>query len=794
MSAVMKNEQADSEREDAQRMLADAVDTFVTRGTTVKRVRELRDTQPGFDRNLWQSIADQGWLGIHVPEQYGGQGLGFAELRIVAQALGGALIPEPLTACAVLATGAILHGDNEALKQKLLPQMVEGKLIVGLAWQESLSSLDLSASLKATKSAGGYTLNGTKRFVTPAAGADGYVVSANEGGKTLLVYLPASTAGVEVKLERRVDGTPCGLITFKDAKVAADAVVASAAAGEAALKRAIDEATVVASAELSGVMSNVLELTLTYMKTRVQFGVPIGSFQALQHRTTDLYIQKELSCALVAHVMREMDRGVSAERLAELASRAKARCSEAGIDLGRECIRLHGAIGFTDEYDAGLYLKRALVLSAWMGNATEHRKRFDAARATHKDLDAEAAARLKQIKPADLPGAPGERPADTDWNTLTDDQFRVEAAAFFEKHFPKHLRFAQRRIKKVEGYDYLKTASKYGWFAPAWPRRWGGMELSPAKQVILLEERERVGAVTVLDMGVVMLGPLLMKFGNEEQQREYLPKIIAAEHIWCQGYSEPNSGSDLASLQTTAVQDGDEWVINGSKIWTSGATEANHIFMLARTNKDVKRQAGISFFLIDMKTPGLTVRPIQTINGETPFCQTFFDNVRVPAKNMVGQLNQGWTVAKGLLGFERLNSGTPRRPQFPLNKTRQMAQQRGLWDDADFRARYTRLEMDVHDLGIIFGLYAGIVASGANPGPDISMLKIWSSETTMRLNALMVEAAGGAGALADDLDFGNNVKADVFGGYCMMFPGLIASGTNDIQRNVLSKRVLGLPG
>ena len=302
MSAVMRD---DAERQDAQRMLADAVNTFVTRATSIKRVRALRDTQPGFDKNLWMSIAEQGWLGIHVPEQYGGQGLGFSELRIVAQTLGGALIPEPLTACAVLATGAILHGDNEALKQKLLPQMVEGKLMVALAWQEGLASTDLSASLKATKGKDGYTLSGTKRFVTPAAGADGFVVSASDGGKTALFYLPANTAGVEVKLERRVDGTFCGLVSFKDAK--AEAVAASTAVGAAALQRAIDEATIVAAAELSGVMANVLELTLNYMKTRVQFGVPIGSFQALQHRAVDLYIQKELSCALVAHVMNELD-------------------------------------------------------------------------------------------------------------------------------------------------------------------------------------------------------------------------------------------------------------------------------------------------------------------------------------------------------------------------------------------------------------------------------------------------------------------------------------------------------
>ena len=796
MSAVPKD--LSEERNDDRRMLADAVNTFVERATSIKRIRALRGTEPGFDRNLWGSIAEQGWLGIHVPEAYGGQGLGFTELGIVARGLGGALIPEPVTACAVLATGALLHGDNAALKKKLLPQMVEGKLMVSLAWQESMTSTDLKASLKATKNANGFALNGTKRFVTPAGGADGFIVSASvaneEGGKTGLYYLPANTKGIDIKMERRADGTFCGLLTFADAQVAADAVVASGAVAEAALKRAIDEATVIASVELLGCQANVLELTLNYMKTRVQFGVAIGSFQALQHRTVDLWIQKELSGALVDHVMEEIDNAggkISAARLSELASRLKSRCSDGGIDLARECIRLHGAIGFTDDYDAGLYLKRAMVLSAWMGNGAEQRRRFDATRNTHANAEADAAARLAKIKPADLPGKLADRPRDTDWNTISDDQFRVEAAAFFDKHCPKESRFMLGRPDREEIKSFMDASTKYGWTAPAWPRQWGGMGLSPAKQVIFMEERERIGAPRFFEQGLNMAGPMLMKFGSDEQKNKYVPGTLTGEYLWCQGYSEPNSGSDLASLQTHAVQDGDDWIINGSKIWTSGAHESNHIYMLARTDRDAKKQSGISFFLIDMKTPGLTVRPIITLPGEITFCQTFFDNVRVPSKNMVGLPNQGWTIAKGLLGFERLNSGSPRRSQYAFNKAREVAQGRGLWEDAEYRAKFTKLEMDLYDLGIVFGQYADVISSGGHPGPAISLLKIWGSETNMRFNGLLLEAAGGAGMLAGVQDYGTT-EADAHFSYCQLFPGVIASGTNDIQRNVLSKRVLGL--
>ncbi len=780
---------------DEQRMLADAVTTFVGRATNLKRVRALRDTEPGFDRNLWASIAEQGWLGIVVPEQYGGQGLGFGEMRVVVEGLGGALMPEPVTACAVLASRALLHGDNEALKKKLLPQMVAGKLVIALAWQEGNTGTDQAAKLTASKNAQGYVLNGSKRFVTPS-GADGLIVSAVEGDRLGLYYVAGDANGIAKKLERYADGTFGALLTFKDVQVAAGDVAASTKVGEAALRRAIDEATIMASVELYAVTCKALTLTFDYMKTRVQFGKPIGSFQALQHRAVDLWIQKELASAIVDHAVKVADENADPARLAEVASCVKSRCSDAGADLTRDCIRLHGAIGFTDDYDAGLHLQRALVRQAWLGNGAEHRRRFDATRSTFERAEAGSAAIMAKIKPANLPGEPGERPADTDWNALSDDEFRHEAIAYYEKHYPKYQLFMMKRPRKHNIYDYMRVCFEHGWLAPAWPRKWGGMELSPSKMVILFEERERIGVSRVLEHGLNLLGPALMKFGTEEQQRQYLPKILSVEYIFCQGYSEPNAGSDLASLQTRAELDGDHYVVNGSKIWTSLAQDASHMFLLARTDPEAKRQAGISFFILDLKTPGVTIKPIVNITGEPEFCQCFFDNVRIPKENIVGGLNNGWTVAKGLLGFERLNSGSPRRPQYPMNKTREIAVARGLWEDAEFRSKYTKLELDVTDLALLYQRYSDVIASGGTPGPGMSMLKIWSSETTMRMNSLMIELAGSSGCLSsENVEFGeaDEVKVNILGSFYILFPATIAAGANDIQRNILAKRALGLP-
>ena len=221
-----------------------------------------------------------------------------------------------------------------------------------------------------------------------------------------------------------------------------------------------------------------------------------------------------------------------------------------------------------------------------------------------------------------------------------------------------------QRLHYKDTKPWYQKLSRKGWLCPGWPKEFGGMGLSPGKQLIFLEEKERHGCSRFNEMGMTMLGPLLIRYGTREQQDYYLPKILTGEHIWCQGYSEPNAGSDLASLRTEAMLDGDEWVVNGQKIWTSLAMDANWIFLLVRTDKQAKKQDGISFLLVPMDSPGITVRPITNIDMGDEFCETFFDNVRVPKGNMVGQINKGWTMAKNLLGFERIGSG--RRGSRPM--------------------------------------------------------------------------------------------------------------------------------
>jgi len=379
-----------------------------------------------------------------------------------------------------------------------------------------------------------------------------------------------------------------------------------------------------------------------------------------------------------------------------------------------------------------------------------------------------------------------------DFNAMNDDEFRAEVRAFLEKHYPQRLRNILRRARWSDVKDWYLTLSGHGWLAPNWPREHGGMGLDAGKMMILLEEQERHGVARVPDHGIVQVGPIIMKYGTDEQKKYYLPKILAGQHIWAQGYSEPNAGSDLASLRTEAVPDGADFIVNGQKIWTTLAHDATHIYLLVRTDKQAKKQAGISFLLVDAKAPGITIRPIRNLAGHEEFCEVFFENVRVPQANLVGGLNQGWTVAKALLSFERVNIGSPRRPQYALQRLEQLARAKGLFDDPGFVDKFTVLRLDIADLASLYTRYAEVVKRGEELGQEVSMLKIWAMEAWQRLTELLLETAQEYGCVPGGLAI-DGVEVDVLSPFYYARAGTIYGGSSEIQRNILAKYVLKLP-
>ncbi len=379
----------------------------------------------------------------------------------------------------------------------------------------------------------------------------------------------------------------------------------------------------------------------------------------------------------------------------------------------------------------------------------------------------------------------------TDWNALNTETFRAKVRDFFEREYPQELRYPKRRLRWAEIRDWTLKLADHGWLAPSWPTRYGGMGLAPEKLIAFIEEQERHGVARAPDMGISMVGPLLIQHGSDAQRVQYLPRILSCENIWCQGYSEPNSGSDLASLRTEAVEDGDDFIVNGQKTWTTLAQDATHIFLLVRTDKTAKKQEGISFLLADMKTPGITVRPIRNIAGHEDFCEVFLENVRVPRSQRVGELNKGWTIAKALLSFERIFLGSPKQSQYALARVREAAELLGLFDDAVFTDRYTQLALDVADLGTLYTRFVEQVKRGETLGPDVSMLKIFATETYSRLANLLVDVAGSSGGTPGDIDLDGN-HIDVLTTFYNARPATIYGGSNEIQRNILATNVLQL--
>ena len=348
---------------------------------------------------------------------------------------------------------------------------------------------------------------------------------------------------------------------------------------------------------------------------------------------------------------------------------------------------------------------------------------------------------------------------------------------------------------------WLKVMGERGWTAPTWPKEYGGGGLSAAEAKVLQEEMRRLKLRPALaGFGLTMIGPLLLHEGSEEQKREYLPPIVRGEIRWCQGYSEPGAGSDLAGLQTRAVSDGDDFVINGQKIWTSYADRADWMFLLVRTDPDAAKHAGISFILMDMTSPGVSVRPIRLISGYSPFCETFLQDVRVPRKNVVGHVNGGWPIAKKLLGFERTmiadvflerDDATGSDRLLDLAR-RYVGPGDGALADASIRDRITQTKLDQECLDLTLQRTKDSMKAGQAPGPESSIFKYYGTELNKRRHELFLSILGPQ-ALGWDGEGFEPREVKLTREWLRSRANSIEGGTSEIQLNIIAKRVLGLP-
>ena len=373
---------------------------------------------------------------------------------------------------------------------------------------------------------------------------------------------------------------------------------------------------------------------------------------------------------------------------------------------------------------------------------------------------------------------------------LDDGAFRTEVRAWIEANYPVDMvRHPSRRLFWRENRDWYARLSAQGWLAPGWPAEHGGMGLPGARQLIMIEELERFGAARVNDQGLIMLGPLLIQHGTAEQKAFFLPRILSGEHVWAQAYSEPEAGSDLASLRLDAEDRGDHWVLNGQKTWITLGTDANWVFVLARTGKGGKKQEGISFLLMPTDSPGLTVRGITNLDGGDEYAEMFFENVRVPKDMVVGEVDKGWTYAKALLGFERIAIGSPKLSSSGLARLKQLADELGVSAEPEFLAAYRRHRMDLEDLKALYERVVAAVKRGEMPNAEISVMKIVQTELFGRITETMLAIAGGEAGLLHAMSSGLHPA----GMFLLARPATIFGGSSEILRNVIARTELGMP-
>ncbi len=390
-----------------------------------------------------------------------------------------------------------------------------------------------------------------------------------------------------------------------------------------------------------------------------------------------------------------------------------------------------------------------------------------------------------------------------------DAAFRDEVRDFIREKLAPDLKRKVELGQEIDKEDTLRwhrILLEKGWAAPNWPEEYGGPGWSPLQKHIFDGELAAGSTPQPMPFGLTMIGPLIIKFGTDEQKTRYLPRMITGEDWWCQGYSETGAGSDLASLQTKAVRDGDHYVVNGTKTWTTLAQYANMMFCLVRTSSEGKRQAGITFLLMDMTVPGVTVRPIQTMDGGHEINEVIFDDVRVPVENRIGEENQGWTYAKVLLGFERTGIAAIGRSKKMLLKVREIAAKEPMGegtlnDDPDFRLKIAEVEVDLLALESVVLKVLAAEGAGKEIGPEASLLKIKATEIQQSISELLFEAVGSYAHpyLPEALEAGWNedpigpdYAAALAPQYFNWRKRSIYGGTHEIQKNIIAKRVLGL--
>ena len=715
--------------------LLDAVRGWCERYCPPATPRALLDADHEPRPAFWGDLAAQGWLGLHVAEEHGGSGFGLPELAVVLEQLGAAMAPGPFLAT-TLAAALVQAGGNEAAAKSLLPGLAAGDRIGAV-------HTDLAEAPAADETPDGLVLHGTIRPVLSGHLADLLVTPVHVGGDTR--WCVVDLDGVTVRELPSVDRTR------RVAEIDLEGVLAPTDRQLDGLDadRVRDLVAVVTAAEAVGVAQWCVTTAADYARVRVQFGRPIGQFQGVKHKCADMVCRVELARAAAWDAARAA--GEEGDAASLTAASALSLALDASFTNAKDCIQVLGGIGFTWEHDAHLYLRRALTLGSMFGPASAAR-----------------------VRVGTLARDGARRPLALDLGTAA-DATRAEVGAFLET------------VKDLDRDEQRRRVADAGYIMPTWPKPWG-RDAKAVEQLVIEEEfrRRRVPRPGIM-IGSWSLPPVMV-YGTPEQQERWIPPTLHGEITWCQLFSEPGAGSDLAGLTTRASKVDGGWLVTGQKVWTSMARQADWGILLARTDPDVPKHNGISCFVVDMRhTEGLDVRPLRELTGESMFNEVFFDEAFVPDDCLVGAAGDGWLAARTTLANERVFMGGG------------MSFGRGV--EQILAGLAGRAEQDHVVLDEVGGLVATAHAlaclgfrltlaalAGADPsGSEASVRKLLGVLHDQHVQEVGLELVGPAGAVADG-------DGEAWSrGFLFNRNLTIAGGTSEIQRNIIGERVLGLP-
>jgi len=715
--------------------LADSVRALVARVAPSEVLHEALETPIANPPGYWKAAADQGLTGVHLAESVGGQGFGLLELAIVLAEFGYGAVPGPFVPSAIASALIAAHDPDS-------------ELLTGLAAGETIAAYAIDSGLTATRQGAALVIRGEVRAVPAAAQASVLVLPVSiESGEEWVVI---DAADLEIEEVRSVDPLrPVAHVRANAVEVPDDRVLSNLSRA-----RARSVISTLLSAEAIGVARWATDSAAEYAKIREQFGRPIGQFQAVKHKCANMIAVTERATGAVWDAARAIDETTagSADAHPEFAAAVAATLAPAAAQqCAQDCIQVHGGIGFTWEHDTNVYYRRALAISACFGRIDDYPQLV-----------------------VDTATTTGMRGIDIDLDPDTEklrDEIRAEVAAL--KAIPRE----ERNTAIAEG----------GWVQPHLPKPWG-RAANPIEQIIIAQEFP-AGQVKRPAMGIAAwIIPSIVAFGTDEQKQRFLPPTFRGEMIWCQLFSEPGAGSDLASLSTKATKVDGGWRITGQKIWTTGAQFSEWGALLARTDPGAPKHQGITYFLLDMKSEGVEVKPLRELTGNAMFNTVFIDDVFVPDDMVLGEVNRGWEVSRNTLTAERVSIGSSEPAFLPsLDKFVDFISA-GQFDQIE-QNHAGKLIAEGHAAKLLNMRSTLLTLAGGDPMPAAAISKLLSMKTGQGYAEFAVSSFGTDGIIGDEESVPGTWAQYLLASRATTIYG----GTSEVQLNIIAERLLGLP-